>query len=177
MPQRFPAPQPLTAASAAPGTEPSQQDTQQAQQPQHRQHEQPAVATAAGRTEAADEAADDPLGVKATASVEQQPTATAAGAEGQQSSAATTRQSAGAADTQKAGEEQQTAETLASPRTATSQPASSNHILPPGWPARGVGVFACGVQPDWCTPLGWLYTNLRAADGFLYIVVHIKQQA
>ncbi|WIA28691.1 hypothetical protein OEZ86_011227 [Tetradesmus obliquus] len=29
------------------------------------------------------------------------------------------------------------------------------------------------VEPDWCTPLAWLHANLKAADSFLYIVVHL----
>jgi hypothetical protein len=36
-------------------------------------------------------------------------------------------------------------------------------------------VFVCGVQPDWCTPLAWLHAHLKAADCFLYIVVHLIQ--
>lgn len=59
--------------------------------------------------------------------------------------------------------------------SATSKPSSTaaNHVLPPDWPDQGICVLVCGVQPDWCTPLAWLYTHMRAADGFLYIVVHL----
>lgn len=51
---------------------------------------------------------------------------------------------------------------------AAAVPAAT---LPDGWPAAVV--LVCGIQPDWCTPLGWLHANLRAADAFLYVVVHL----
>lgn len=80
-----------------------------------------------------------------------------------------------------------------SPAAAAEQPSSSQpqqqqqqppdaaaaqraHLLPSGWPdARAASVLVCGVSPDWCTPLAWLHANLRAADGFLYIVVHLTE--
>jgi hypothetical protein len=55
-----------------------------------------------------------------------------------------------------------------------SQPADVDApqvVLPSHWPSASV--FVCGVQPDWCTPLGWLHAHLGAADCFLYVVVHI----
>eukprot|EP00879_Flechtneria_rotunda_P027378 GHRR01029326.1.p1 GENE.GHRR01029326.1~~GHRR01029326.1.p1 ORF type:complete len:438 (+),score=154.99 GHRR01029326.1:191-1504(+) len=50
---------------------------------------------------------------------------------------------------------------------------TSSCVLPSSWPAASVMV--CGVQPDWLTPLPWLYAHLRAADCFLYIVVHLVE--
>ncbi|KAF6263705.1 autophagy protein Apg5-domain-containing protein [Scenedesmus sp. NREL 46B-D3] len=61
--------------------------------------------------------------------------------------------------------------------TSSQAPAAAvvpSHELPDGWPASPV-VFVCGVQPDWRTPLAWLHANMKAADCFLYIVVHLVQ--
>lgn len=50
--------------------------------------------------------------------------------------------------------------------------AGGGVVLPAHWPQQ-CAVYVCGIQPDWCTPLGWLHANLKAADGFLYVVVHL----
>lgn len=56
------------------------------------------------------------------------------------------------------------------PHAAGSRPAA----VSPGWPGGGAcRVLVCGVTPDWSTPLGWLHAQLHAADGFLYVVVHV----
>lgn len=47
-------------------------------------------------------------------------------------------------------------------------------VLPQQWPASCSAVYVCGVQPDWCTPLGWLHEHMKAADGFLYVAVHLS---
>jgi hypothetical protein len=49
---------------------------------------------------------------------------------------------------------------------------------PDGWPdAADCRVLVCGVSPDWHTPLAWLHAQLRAADGFVYVVVHLRAAA
>lgn len=50
--------------------------------------------------------------------------------------------------------------------------AAAGGVLPAQWP-QSCAVYVCGIQPAWCTPLGWLHANLKAADGFLYVVVHL----
>jgi hypothetical protein len=55
---------------------------------------------------------------------------------------------------------------------ADSVQAAGDVVLPASWPAA-CAVYVCGVEPDWRTPLGWLHANFKAADGFLYVVVHL----
>jgi hypothetical protein len=51
--------------------------------------------------------------------------------------------------------------------------AAGSIELSPQWPTQSA-VYVCGIHPDWRTPLGWLHANLKAADGFLYVAVHIN---
>jgi hypothetical protein len=65
---------------------------------------------------------------------------------------------------------------LSVPSAASAAPDSSqaggDFVLRASWPAA-CAVYVCGVQPDWHTPLGWLHAHFQAADGFLYVVVHL----
>lgn len=66
--------------------------------------------------------------------------------------------------------------TAAGSSSAPSPPpaaAGDTAVLPQQWPASCSAVYVCGVQPDWCTPLGWLHEHMKAADGFLYVAVHL----
>lgn len=65
--------------------------------------------------------------------------------------------------------------TAAGSSSAPSPPAAAGDtaVLPQQCPASCSAVYVCGVQPDWCTPLAWLHEHMKAADGFLYVAVHL----
>lgn len=148
----------------------------QATQPQEAQHA---------------ESADDPLGVlgstsRPAAGAEQQgsggSSAAAACDSGPAGQSCSTAAAAGASQ----GQGQQHSSNRSSTQQEDAQQPSDSAVntagcadaadggvvLPAHWPQQ-CAVYVCGIQPDWCTPLGWLHANLKAADGFLYVVVHI----
>jgi hypothetical protein len=167
MPQHFPAPQQLgpTVAAAAVGSPAGGSEQQQQQQPAGDPPdagggaEQPAAvaATAAGSDQQGAAAAGDPLGVLASTS----------------SLAAAGQVSSGSSQVTQQTLQDATQGMPASSDEGAAAAAAGGVELSPQWPTQSA-VYVCGIQPDWRTPLGWLHANLKAADGFLYVAVHIK---
>lgn len=189
MPQRFPALQQQSAAGAA-GSSIRQGAAQQQQALQTDVPQALAAAVDSGDSisqqdamqEAECEAGPDPLG--ALTSTRSQPAA--AGADGRDGQTGSTSGVGEAADT--AAVSAAVAAAASGNSSLDSQPsqpqdelsaaadsgqAAVDVVLPAGWPAL-CAVYVCGVQPDWRTPLGWLHANFKAADGFLYVVVHLS---
>eukprot|EP00878_Enallax_costatus_P016410 GHUV01017213.1.p1 GENE.GHUV01017213.1~~GHUV01017213.1.p1 ORF type:complete len:311 (+),score=108.01 GHUV01017213.1:605-1537(+) len=175
MPQEFPAPcspAGVTQLPAVGGQHEQQQQATTAQLPVSPGASNTSAAGAAGvDTEAA--VASDPLMLHGSCTAVRAEAGAADPAEGQPSAAGT----AGSPDAiAEAPEQLQSMPAVTSPRACTVS-AAANHVLTSDWPSKGVSVLVYGVQPDWCTPLGWLHAHLRAADGFLYIVVHVLEQS
>jgi hypothetical protein len=177
MPQRFPAPQQPAAGPAARDSSIHSQDTQpQQQEPPLQQQQQEAEAqlhessrdagSEAGQPQQAQVDAGDPLGVLATAGSHPAAAATA-------DSPSSSKPISAAADAAAAAATSPPQETSTPGEAAAGSSAAAGElVLPASWPSS-CAVYVCGVQPDWRTPLGWLHTNFKAADGFLYVVVHL----
>lgn len=172
MPQQFPAPFVAAGEVAQPSADGRQQEPQQsAVAAQLTASSGTSSSPATGMLNAADAVSEtsaaDPLRVP------NRPIATcseAVTAEGLPGSAATATASPATAEV---SYQQQTTSAVNPAKAATIVLPAANHVLVSGWPTQGISVAVCGVQPDWCTPLGWLHSHFRAADGFLYIVVHV----
>jgi hypothetical protein len=163
MPQHFPALQQLGPSAATKGSDAgsSERQQQQAGDPVDagsRAEQSPAAAaTAAGSDQQA--AAGDtggPLGVLAS-------TSSPAVGQGTSASSQITQQALSDA-----------AQGVPVSASSGEGAAVAGSIqLSPQWPTQSA-VYVCGIQPDWRTPLGWLHAHLKAADGFLYVAVHIE---
>uniref|UniRef100_A0A383VVF5 Autophagy protein 5 n=1 Tax=Tetradesmus obliquus TaxID=3088 RepID=A0A383VVF5_TETOB len=197
LPQQFPAPVPPAAAAAMP--QPTAQ--QQQQQGSEQQLELPVSQATAAVSEQQQQQQDtaeavDPLGAASDAAVEPAAGGVDVGSSGSKAPAAASEGNSGSAEAEpgsNAAGDAAAAATVAADRQTSDVAGSSaasregaapaaaaavaatapSHELPDGWPASDAAVFVCGVQPDWCTPLAWLHANLKAADSFLYIVVHL----
>lgn len=179
MPQRFPSPQALVTSqqqvhlSCLPQAGPG--GSQDASIKQHDsadgvQQQQPVVTTStavclgdsssdqsppAALAATVDATVGDPLGVQGRAS-----TAAAADAAGD-----ATKDGCSAGSS--AGKSLQ-------PRASEGAASAADDSGPQAqWP-KSCAAFVCGIQPDWHTPLSWLHVNMKAADGFLYVVVHTQ---
>lgn len=177
MPQRFPAPQQAAAGPAARDSSIQLQDTQpQQQEPPLQQQQQEAEAqlhessrdagSEAGQPQQAQVDAGDPLGVLATAG--SHPAAAAAADAPSSSKPPNATADAAASGASSPSHFPGTAGEAA----AGSSAPAGEVVLPASWPSS-CAAYVCGVQPDWRTPLGWLHTSFKAADGFLYVVVHL----
>lgn len=181
MPQQFPAPQPPAAEAAEAVT--AATSSKQSGPEQHHEHPSSSAPRDGGVADAIKDPAihgsapNDPLGAAITAASDVTGAAAVATARSQPEvplcGGAIAASDSAALKAAVDPSPQQTASVATPEVQAAVSAAAEGHVLPRSGPVAGVRVFVCGVQPDWCTPLGWLHRNLRAADGFLYIVVHL----